>query len=97
MDVTKKKIENRLSRIESQLNHWKRIMNVSELSAYIGMTESYIYKLSSSKKIPHYRPLGKLIYFDRNEIDEWILSNKVTSLYDDQTLSKIKSQLIRKR
>lgn len=60
----------------------KRIMTLSELSEYLGMAESYIYKLTSQKLIPYYQPLGKLLYFDRLEIEEWILSNPVHTLRD---------------
>ena len=24
----------------------------------------------------HYKPTGKLIYFDRSELDDWLLQNK---------------------
>lgn len=61
---------------------YKRILTLPELSKYIGMAESYIYKLTSKKVIPHYQPLGKMIYFDRFEIDEWILSNPVHTKRD---------------
>jgi excisionase family DNA binding protein len=97
MENSKKKIEGRLSKIESQLNPMKKIMNVKELSYYIGMAESYIYKLSSAKIIPHYSPLGKMIYFDRDEINEWILSNKIHDPSEENLPNNTKRGLNRKK
>lgn len=74
-----KKLEEGIERLERGVFGFKRIMTLSELASYIGMSESYIYKLTSRNVIPHYQPLGKTIYFDRYEIDEWILRSKVPS------------------
>ena len=42
---------------------------------YIGVSESMLYKLTSSKEIPHYKPRGKMVYFAKEELDEWLLQN----------------------
>jgi excisionase family DNA binding protein len=54
---------------------FKRVLTVPELAAYTGLSQSYVYKLTSTHAIPHYRPQGKLVYFDRFEIDEWLKRN----------------------
>lgn len=77
MDI--KKLEEGIERLERGMFGFKRIMTLPELAVYIGMSESYIHKLTSRNVIPHYQPLGKIIYFDRYEIDDWILKNKVPS------------------
>lgn len=46
-----------------------------ELCMYIGVSESMLYKLTSSKEIPHYKPRGKMVYFAKEELDEWLLQN----------------------
>jgi excisionase family DNA binding protein len=74
-----KKLEEGIERLERGMFGFKRIMTLPELAVYIGLAESYIYKLTSRNVIPHYQPLGKTIYFDRYEIDDWILKNKVPS------------------
>ena len=35
-----------------------------------------MYKHTSLNRIPHYKPEGKLIYFKRQELDEWMLRNR---------------------
>ena len=54
----------------------KTVLTVTEACEYMGITESHMYKLTSNGKIPHYKPTGKLIYFDRSELDDWLLQNK---------------------
>ena len=53
------------------------MLTTTEASVYLGVSESYIYKLTSSKLIPHYKPNGKLVYFNRKELCEWALRNRV--------------------
>ena len=53
-----------------------------EIVNYLGITESHMYKLTSGGKIPHYKPTGKLIYFSRSELDDWLLHNRVFNEID---------------
>ena len=41
----------------------------------VGISESMLYKLTSGKEIPHYKPRGKMIYFAKEDLDEWLLQN----------------------
>jgi len=45
---------------------------------YLELSESYLYKLTSTKQIPHYKPTGKKIYFIASELNEWLLRNKIS-------------------
>lgn len=51
------------------------IMNVKEVATYLSITPSAIYKLTSTKEIPHSKR-GKRLYFIKDEINNWILENK---------------------
>ena len=54
----------------------KKILTIHELAHYTNLKLSYIYKLTSLGKIPYYKgPGGKMLYFKRAEIDEWLLSS----------------------
>lgn len=68
-------IDERLSKIETLLLAQKTVLNFNEVAAYTGLSKSYLYKLSSSGGIPCYKPQGKHIYFDKQEIDQWLLQN----------------------
>lgn len=69
-------IDERLSKIETLLLAQKTVLNFNEVAAYTGLSKSYLYKLSSSGGIPCYKPQGKHIYFDKQEIDQWLLQNR---------------------
>lgn len=51
-----------------------------EACVYLGISESLLYKLTSSKEIPHYKPRGKMLYFDKTELDAWLKQNNVPTL-----------------
>ena len=54
-------------------------MSISELSELLNMSVSHIYTLTSTKKIPHIKLLGKKLLFDRKVIKNWIKSKSVSA------------------
>lgn len=58
----------------------KTTLTIEEAAAYTGLTISYLYKLTSAQEIPHYKPRGKFLYFDRAELDQWLRKGRVNSL-----------------
>jgi len=72
-------IDARLNRIEHLLQNNKKVLNFDEAVELTGFSKSYLYKLTSQSQIPYYRPSGKRIYFDREELEVWLLSNKIKS------------------
>ena len=51
----------------------KRFLDVQELTDYIHMSESYVYKKVSKNQIPHIK-LGTRTLFERNQIDKWVIN-----------------------
>ncbi len=69
-------IENLLKKlIEHDHQETSKPLTFKEACAYLGYTQSYLYKLTYKKIIPHYKPTGKMIFFSKNEIDEWVYKN----------------------
>ena len=58
----------------------KNLLTSDEAAEYLGISKSYLYKLTMQRKIPHYKPFGKFNYFDRNELEEWAKSVRVTTV-----------------
>lgn len=52
-------------------------MNLDDLANYTGISKSYLYKLTSQGIIPHSKPFGKMLFFEKEEIDKFLLSKKV--------------------
>ena len=69
-------IHERLDKIESLLLTQRTVLNFDQVAEYTGLSKSHLYKLTSSGGIPCYKPNGKHIYFDKVEIDKWLLSNR---------------------
>lgn len=57
----------------------KNTFTLDECAAYTGMSPSHLYKLTSAGEIPHYKPRGKMLYFDRAEIDAWLCQNRIST------------------
>jgi len=57
-------------------NNAKEVLNLKEACVYAGISSSQMYKLTCSKAIQFYRPNGKLIYFKRQDLLDWLLRNK---------------------
>lgn len=53
----------------------KRVLSFQEGCEYLGYRRSYVYKLTSAGVLPHSKPNGKKIFFDREKLEEWMLSN----------------------
>ena len=62
-------IEQRLGRIEQLLLGQKNVLTFDEACLFTGISRSYMYKLTCGCRIPHYKPGGKNIYFDRAELE----------------------------
>ena len=65
--------------------HTKRVLSFSEGCEYTGYTKSYMYKLTSGGVIPYSKPNGKKIWFDREKLDQWLLSNSSATLAEQES------------
>jgi len=81
MDFTEQ-LEARLASIESKLTASKDVLTFDEVAAYTGLSKSYLYKLTSARMIPHYKPLGKLCFFNRVEIQNWLQARPIPTNMD---------------
>ncbi|WP_431110883.1 helix-turn-helix domain-containing protein [Winogradskyella poriferorum] len=91
------KIIELLKTIVLSLNYTKSVLTFDEGCRYCGISPSSMYKHTSSNRIPHYKPEGKLIYFKREELDSWMLRNRNSSINEledtaaSYSLKRIKS------
>jgi len=53
----------------------ERYVSAAEISAYLGVKQSTIYKWVHLKKIPSHK-VGRLLKFRISEVDKWIHSGK---------------------
>lgn len=72
-------INERLKSIEETLYTTKDILNMKEVCQYLGISQSLLYKLTCSGEIPHFKPRGKMIFFEKKELIEWIKKGNLLS------------------
>lgn len=67
----------------------KNVLNFDDVVLLTGLSKSHLYKLTCTCQIPHYKPTGKQIYFDRSEVEAWMRQNRVnTQMEADQQAMK---------
>ena len=73
----------KLSQIEQKLQEQnilqKAVLNLNEAATYLEVSPSHLYKLTSTRQIPHFCPQGKKLYFNRHELDAWLQRNRQTT------------------
>jgi len=70
-------LEKRLIAIEQQMFMNKNVLSFEEASTFLNLSKSYLYKLTSGGLIPHYKPQGKMLYFEREQLENWLRQNPV--------------------
>jgi len=89
-------ISEQLERIEETLlgiqHFYKDILSIDDAAHYTGLKKSYLYKLCSERKIPHYKNSGKMLRFKKEDLNEFQLRNRIKSLYEieDEALNHLK-------
>lgn len=83
-------LEDQIARLESKIDSiqitidslqylQKQILTINEAATYTSLSKKYIYKLTSARRIPHYKR-GKMLYFKKVELDEWMLAKRVVDV-----------------
>ena len=58
----------------------KNVLTLEDVHLLTGLSKSHLYKLTSNRQIPHYKQNGgRIIYFDRAEIEAWMKQNRVNT------------------
>jgi excisionase family DNA binding protein len=69
-----------LNQLNSIVENEARPLTFDEASEYLDISKSYLYKLTSTAKIPHYKPNNKKIYFEKSDLKKWLLRGRVSSV-----------------
>lgn len=96
--ISSSDIADKLERIERIVTANKKVLNFDEACVYTGISRSYMYKLTAGRKIPHAKPCGKIIFFDKEKLDEWLIKNSSKTLDElDENLSQYYLSLKKKK
>lgn len=88
-----------LNKIDDNINERnileKDTLDVKEACRYLNISDSFIYKLTSTKKLPYSKPNGKKIWFRKSDLDVWKNSRVIQTENDmDKEAKKIAKELL---
>ena len=72
-----KTLEMRVEELEQMLFLTKNVLSFDEASKFLNLSKSYLYKLTSGNLIPHYKPQGKMLYFEKADLEAWLRQNPI--------------------
>ena len=58
----------------------KEILTFYEAVEFLGVSKSLLYKMTAKMLLPHYKPRGKMVYFDKQELEDWIRAGRIESI-----------------
>ena len=71
-----------MAELKKLLVSQKTVFNVDDFCTYTGLAKPTLYKLTSAHLIPFSCPQGKVIYFEKTKVDEWLLKNPILPIDD---------------
>ena len=57
----------------------KTFLTLPEAADFLGLKESYVYKLVFLKRLPYYKPHGGRLLFDRAELEALVRAGRVST------------------
>ena len=66
------------------MDYNKKVLTFDEACKYCGYSESYLHQLVKRKIIPGSKPNNGAIFFEREKLEEWLLSNPTTTFQNPQ-------------
>ena len=72
-------LKERIATLEENMYACKGSLTLAEAAKYLGISKSMLYKHTYNGAIPCYRPGGKMLYFERTELDHWVRQRGVAT------------------
>ena len=57
----------------------KSIYNTNEAAQFLGLSRSYLLKLTSSRRIAYCKPGGKLLVFRKEDLEDYLNRNRIAT------------------
>lgn len=77
----------RYDELENKLFMLKDFFTLEEAAKYLNVSKRQLYYLTATNQLPHYKPNGKLIFIQREELHKWLLKHKILSEEEIATLA----------
>ena len=73
-------LQERVNRLENLCYAAKEILNLEEAANFLGIAKSTLYKMTHLNQLPYFKPAGKLIFFEKKKLIEWVHGAKSKSV-----------------
>ena len=57
-------------------------LTTKEAAQYLKLSKGSLYQLMHKHQIGYYKPNGKMVYFLKSDLDNWITSTRVSSTFE---------------
>ena len=57
----------------------REMLRAHEAAAFLGISMSYLYKLTHYKSISYFKPCGGLLFFSRSDLESWASRNRIAT------------------
>lgn len=71
--------EHRIGIMENLLRDAKQVLTLEEAALFMGISKSSLYKMTHKHELPFFRPNGKIVYFEKSELLNWMRQNRSMS------------------
>ena len=72
-------LQERIDKLEIICYAAKEVLNLEEAADFLGVAKSTLYKMTHLNQLPYFKPAGKLIFFEKKDLLDWVRGVKVMS------------------
>ena len=72
-------LQERVNRLENLCYAAKEVLNMEEAATFLGIAKSTLYKMTHLNHLPYFKPAGKLIFFEKKALLDWVRGAKAMS------------------
>ena len=65
-------LQERVNRLENLCYAAKEVLNLEEAATFLGIAKSTLYKMTHENHLPYFKPSGKLIFFEKKALLDWV-------------------------
>ena len=90
-------LQERVNRLENLCYAAKEVLNLEEAANFLGIAKSTLYKMTHLNQLPYFKPSGKLIFFEKKKLIEWVRGAKSMSVEEIKEEAAAKIQEMNER
>ena len=72
-------LQERIDKLENICYAAKEVLNLEEAADFLGIAKSTLYKMTHLNQLPYFKPAGKLIFFEKKALLDWVRGAKSLS------------------